>query len=756
MKRTWGLIACILFITGCNTSKRSVLYDLEGQVEVDVRSLQDKHPSEESVYVFYKRDISHDLKPDVTNNSPRWYFFESYHWKEVVLDDDAYGDVAAVRFKLGKDQKIRQFRTKIINPDQSEALFKRKDLKRIRSVGDSTAYELALGALGEGTQIEVVYEIERKNLMKAPPLSHDVPLQFDKPVEHLEFAFTYPQHWEVQVKQVAPRQFVQTTTSENARAETQTFSYTSTNIPAFRQELYGPHYKQVAPYFHVKVNDLEVGNELEWHGRSSWDRVAQSYSGIMSASKKSRKRAQDRLRKLGIMPSMDEYDRVSLIHQHIESDIEITAHSGKRNIWKSKKGSPLEVTAYTSLLLNEAGIDTDFLMAHTSEEGYFDETFITEEQFYAPVLRARVAGNDIYLFPDKKGIPTGYVPVEYARQVALFYSDTSYEGIVVMPGAPDVAYKDDGYYKLFVNENGSVRVDVSLDLSLHTQYRLNQSQLESAHSEQSLIYDILAHESEHIQGLTYSIFPTQDRINRLSASYELVDCFDVAEENVSIQSCGLFEPVNTSWYPLQDNRTTTPILPADLRVTNHIQVVYPENWTISTPMKNIAKKGEQVVFERTFAQRRGQLDINQHLIFERQPVQTVINPSLAHSFQLPLGTTLNGITMGLAPQPTFAELPVLPGGPWTVIVETVDSYEEAVDKVIELEASSLVDALPVRILGNGPVQDKYHILLGNFSSRKEVETARIVLSKELPFNSWIALTDPQMTAVLNDDSPITY
>ena len=754
MKRTWGLIACIFLMTGCHTAKRPVLYNLEEHAEVNMNALQEKHSSHEGVYLFYKQDISHDLKPDVKNNAPRWYFFESYHWKEVVLEETAYRDVSAVTFKLGKDEKIRHFKARVTSPDQEETLFKRKNLKRIRMGADSSAYELAVGALPPGTSIEVTYEIERKDLLKSPPLSHDVPLQFDKPVEYLEFAYTYPQDWEVQVKQVAPSRYVNMTETHSEKAETQTYLYTSTNIPAFQREIYGPYFKQVAPYFHVKVNHLEVGNELEWSGKSSWDHIAESFADYTKASKKTKKLAQDRLRKLGIGPAMSEYEKLASIQEHVEADIEVLSTPRKQGVWKSKKGSALEVAAYTAVLLDEAGISTDFLVAHTAEEGYFDDTFVTSEQFYAPVLRTRVEGNEVYLFPDKKGIPVGYVPVEYASQVALYYSDSNYEGIVTVPSSPGYAYRDDGYYKLQVNENGSVLVEVALDLSLHTQYRLNQAQITSAESERALIQHVLAHEAAHIEGLSYTIFPAQDYTSRLSASYELVNCFDVADERVAVQSCGLFEPVNTSWYPFQDSRETAPILPADIRVTNHVQIEYPENWTITTPMKNIAERGRQVVFERTFAQRAGRLDVNQHVIFQRHSAQTVINPGLAHTFQLPLGTTLSAIKMDITPQVTFADLPVIKGGPWTVIVETYDSYEDAVDKVLELEAS--VDVMPVRILSDGPVEDKYHVLLGSFASRKDVETTRIIMSKELPFDSWIALVNPQMTAVLNADKPITY
>ncbi|MBX2821467.1 MAG: hypothetical protein KTR29_17355 [Rhodothermaceae bacterium] len=131
MKRTWGLFVCIFLVVGCHTSKRPVLYKLGDQAEVNVDALQKKHPSDESVFLFYKRDISHDLKPDVKNNAPRWYFFESYHWKEVILGEKAMDDIEIAQVKLGPDEKIRHFKAKVTHPDQTESSFNRKDLDRV-------------------------------------------------------------------------------------------------------------------------------------------------------------------------------------------------------------------------------------------------------------------------------------------------------------------------------------------------------------------------------------------------------------------------------------------------------------------------------------------------------------------------------------------------------------------------------------------------------------------------------------------------
>ena len=724
---------------------------------MDVEALHIKHPYEKSVFQFYKRDISHDLKPDVTSNSPRWYFFESYHWNEVILDETAYENDAVVRFKLGREEKIRHFAAHVTYPDQTQKLFKRKDLNRKRIAVDSSAYELVVDVLPEGAYVEVVYEIERKKLLKDPPLSHNVPLQFDRPVEHMEFAYTYPAHWEVQLKKEAPGRFIELEKSLNEKAETQTYAYRNTNVAAFHKEMYGPHLKQVGPYFHVKVNRLEVGNVLEWTGKPSWERVAEKHASITNASKRTQNSAKERIKQLGIDPAMSAVERISIIKSHIESEIEVVAAPGKRGIWKSKKGDPLDVAVYMSVLLEAAEISTDFLLAHTAEEGYFDDAFISHEQFYAPVLRTNLEGRETYLFPNKKGIPLGYVPVEYANQVALAYSDNEYEGIQTMISAPEVAYRDEANYKLFVNEDGKVRSEVAMELGLHTQYRLNQALLHQGESETSLVENLLAHDAAHIEGLVYH-FNMEDPIygGMLNASYELSGCFGTANKQVTIQSCGLFDPINTKWYPLIEGRNTNPVLPADIRVTNHVQVIYPDTWTISNLMPNVAEKGKRVIFERTFAQKSGQLDINQHVLFQRQAARSIVNPVLAHSFQLPLGTTLTSIKLDTTPQLAIIDLPSIKEGPWTLIVETYDSYEAAVDKVIELESSSSVDAIPVRILSDGLIDDKYHVLLGNFSSRTDVETARAVLARELPFDSWIALINPQMTAVLNAEEPITY
>ena len=758
MKRSWGIIASLLLFAGCHTSKKPVLYELHEQVDVDVAALQEKYPLQESAYMFYKHEISHDLKPDVTSNAPRWYYFEAYHWKEVVLENEAEPETRYVEFDLGPDEKIRYFKARVTRPGEKASLYGKKALDKTKRDG-GTSYMLDVEGLAEGASIEVALEVERGNLLKAPPVSHDVPLQLDKPVEYLEFGYTYPEDWSVQVKQLATHLSLDMTESVDKRAESKRLSYSGVNVPAYHKEPYGPHFKQIAPYFHVKVSHVEVGNVLEEKGAGTWEVVAARHGNVMGSSRKTRDRARKKVQRLGIDGAMSEQEKMTVILAHVQKDITVTEKHRSGDVWRKKVGNPMQVTQYTRSLFEAADIKTDILLSHTALDGYFDESFVSDEQMNTPVLRAHVSGNPVFLFPAEKGVPVGYIPAHYASQVALLYTDQGYEGIATIPPSLRRAYKDDGSYDLFVNGEGEVRAEVILELGQHSTFAFNQALLQSPDEEASLVGKLLAHHSEHISMLSYTLdTEREDQTLSIRASYSLDDCVAPENDIQVIESCGLFEPINKEWHPFTASRSMPFVVPGDLDITNNIRVIYPEAWTVSSAVQNVAQNRERVLFERTHSSRPGEVVINQHLIVKENTFSPSQNTFLASAIRLPLGTSLSGIALSSAPQLAAAPrvIATRPGGPWTLIVSSMESYDEAVNKVQELERSDDIEALPVRILGNGPIEDRYHVLLGMFSSRTEVETARIMLAKQIPYDAWIAAVNPQMTAVLTNTAPITY
>ena len=762
MKSTWGIIVCLALLLGCNTSKQPVMYQLGDPIDENHRSLKQSYANEDGVYLFYHHSLAHDLKPDVTNNSPRWYFFESYHWKEVVLRDHFDTSSYPVQFAIGPHEKIRAFSVRMVYPDQRARSFDRKDLVHFRLPGDSSRYHLPADSIPDGTVFEVTYEIERGNLYKQPPTSHDVPLQLSKPVKEFAFQYTHPKDWEIQVKKMGRYREVEMVEVFDDRAETRTLTFQSSNVAAFHQELYSPTFKQVAPYFHVKINASEVGNVLETRAPQSWDGIAKRYEYMVAApSKRAREVAKSTLRRLELGEVNREDELVQMVLGHVREDIVVVSKQEKTNIWKDKKGDPFAVAAYTRVLLEELGFESDLLLVHSTEGGYFDEDFVSEEQLFIPVLRVHVSGEETYLFPSLSYVPAGYIPPKYEHQPALLFAGGAYTGFSSLPASSRDAYRDHGQYTIYVNAGGDVRVDASLSLGDHSVYRFNQALKHREDGELSLVARLLGHHTTYQVGVSYSISEaTFKQPMEIQASYMLDDCVKERRDETQLQSCGIFEPINTEWHTFDSSRRTPIVLPSDITVINEIDVIYPGGWEYKGDQFAVKKRGEAVTFERSHTGGSGTLSMTQRLDLKKKEVWPLNSTDHVSPFRLPLGVSIAALTFSTNPQrPQVALMSpkgMDPDGPWTVVASSYATYEEASKEARKLEAVLSGETYPIRIIEPGVDSDSYHVVIGVFSTRSSVETARIVLTSELPYDAWIAAMNAQMTAVLNDSEPITY
>lgn len=756
---------------GCHTAKKPVLFHLEGEAEPSWDALAALYEDERGVYVFYKRAITHDLKPDVTSNAPRWYFFESVHWKEVVLEDDVAGDDTGVQIAVAPGETVRFFEARLTTPGGEVLTYDRSDLQSHRVAGDSMHFELAVDSLSKETTLEVAYEIERKDVMEQPPMSHDVPLQVDKPVRAFEFAYTYPRHWSIQVKQVGPDRSVEVIETEDRRAETKTLTYRSANVPAFYAEMYGPFFKEVAPYFHVHVTHMEVGNVLERQAPVSWAAIAQRFDARATPlSRRDVERARAVLADLQIDDSMAPRDVVDRVLRHIDQDIEVV-FSGKSDLWKKQRGNPEAVTEYADLLLNEAGLDTERLIVHSAREGYFDEAFVSEEQFVVPALRLAGFEAPLYIFPSQPGIPAGFIPREFEGQPALAYANELNNPFTRIPAASETDYRDEGVYTVYVNADGEVRAEAAVTLGAHSTYRFNKTLISAQKSAQKstqeqelaqngearLIRRLLAHDSMHISNLRYEIeHGDREKPMTVRASYHLTDCLDATMQDVFIESCGLLEPINDDWYTFTAPRKGPFVLPEEVFVSTRVRVIHPQSWTLTRAIDARSESNSHIAFERTFRQGKGTFEVDQRVTLPEQPVETLQGQLLAEAPRLPQGADVSSVHLSTQPKTDAARVDIYEGGPWTVVASSYTSYEAAYRQARKIENEVARAEIPVRVMSFEGRPGEYQILVGMFMRRSEVEDAKILMGKQIPFDSWISELDPQMTAVLVGTQPVKY
>lgn len=753
MKNILGMVVSILLITGCHTSKNPVRYSLQGDDEpVNLSQLKRQYSGESGVYLFYKHNIAHDLKPDFTNNAPRWYFFESYHWKEVRIDTaEMTEDAPLLVVDLAEREDLRALTVRLVHPDATVDEFTHRDLKKVPLGGDSTRYQLLAPPLQHGATLETAYEIERKDLYGRPPVNHDVPLQLNKPVLDFAFAYTYPWSWDIQVKKAGAQSNVEFAETRHEKPETITLHYEATGIPAFKEEALGPYFKQVAPYFHVQVLQLEVGNVLRYQAPEAWETIADMYTRYAAVpAGRLAARAQRVLEELGIREAQPEAARLHAIVSHLQKDIQAGPSGKVDDVFKQGQGNSFAVATYARALLSQAGLRADYLVAHSAEGGYFDEAFITDHQLYRPVLRVDVAGQSHYVFPGLTGVPRGYVPIEYSGQPAMLFSEGSFDGFTALPETPASAYTDKGTYDVFVNADGEVRAKTRLAFGLHSTYRLNKARHNAADGEEAnLVRQLLPHPEESVSGLQYRLIEdARHGETTIVAEYGLEGCFRNYEEQVVLDDCGLFDAYTATWYPFGQPRTTPLFVTADMAVEKKITVTYPATWALETPVSDESGAYDQGHFRRSAGESEGQLQVVQRLTVPHYSGPFAPGVVSASYRLLPQLNNIDALTLA-----TVQQVAVVPfedgyvGGPWTLVLNTYDNLPDALASADAYQQQLSAEGYRVKILNIAGEKSEFRVVAGVFETRKSLETAKIKLGDGIPFDTWMLSIKPQMTAV---------
>lgn len=760
MKNILGIVVSLLLITGCHTSKNPVRYSLEGDDEpVNMSQLKRQYPGESGVYLYYKHDIAHDLKPDFTNNAPRWYFFESYHWKEVLINTPEGTDeeTPLLVVDLAEQEELRALTVRVVYPDATVAEFTRRDLKKAPLGGDSTRYQLLAPHVQGGTTLETAYEIERKNLYDRPPVSHDVPLQLDKPVLDFTFAYTYPWSWDIQIKEAGAQNTVEFVETRQKRPETITLQYEAASIPSFKEEAYGPYFKQVAPYFHVQVQRLEVGNVLRYEAPDAWETIATRYARYaeVPAGRLSAK-AQQVLDELGVREAQPEAQRLSTIHAHLQQDIQAGPSGKVDDVFKQQRGNSFAVATYARALLSQAGLEADYLVSHSAEGGYFDEAFITNQQLYRPVLQVNSAGQSHFIFPGLTGVPNGYIPVEYSGQPAMMFSEGGFDGFTTLPQTASAAYTDKGTYDLFINADGEVRAKARLAFGLHSTYRLNKARHNAKDGEEAeIVRQLLPHPKAAVSGLQYRMVEDAQRgETTIVAEYGLEGCLRSGEEQVVLNDCGLFDAYTASWYPFDQPRTTPLFVTADMAVEKKITVTYPATWSLETPISDESDAYDQGHFKRSVGESEGQLQVAQRLTIPHYTGPFAPGVVSASYRLLPQFNKIDALTLS-----TIQQVAVVPfedgyvGGPWTLVLNSFDNLTDALASADAYQQQLNPEGYRVKILNIAGEESEFRVVAGVFETRKSLETAKIKLGDGIPYDTWMLSIKPQMTAVTGESDP---
>ena len=285
--------------------------------------------------------------------------------------------------------------------------------------------------LAAGSVVTEKYELTRGDRERNPPVTHDVPLQHNIPVQQLDFQYIYPIWWQVQVKNLSLNQPLGYERVEDADRRKIILKYADQNVPAFQESNANPYFKQAAPYFQLQVSDMTMGSAVKYKAPEDWTDFAKDYRKFAVAPGDKPSRAVKKAAEQMLANASSDLDRVERTLNFVKDNIRILEGDQHRSldvVLSKREGNVYQATSLMQAMLQVYNIDSEYLLIHPAYEGYFDPDFYSEEQLKEPALGVFVDGEQYYVFPGRQRSVSEAMPNHYGGQTAMVVTDDGFGG----------------------------------------------------------------------------------------------------------------------------------------------------------------------------------------------------------------------------------------------------------------------------------------------------------------------------------------
>ncbi len=598
MKKIIFVLSASLLLSSCIYSKR--VTDLPIPIasipeeQLDIAAYEKKYGKYSGVYLELEYIIEHTGNQMGLAIDP-WTFYKVSKIKYMVFNPDDES-LATFNLKTHASANLSKVYLRIIYPNGEVKQFGKDDLYSEKSSKYEVTYKFAYPSLKKGTVIEEGYELVYKVPTVYPPLDHDYYLQYSIPCEKLKISYAFPDWWSIQSKEIAENVSIDVAWINDLENHKKIATYSAKDIPAYMEEPYAPFFKEVGKYFQFQITNLSMG-QIHYNAPSSWHKAVRNLKKY--ATYKDRFfsfKVRDMTNELiaGINNPMDRLDAVLT---YIQEDIEISRDKKKRNfknILNDKKGDVYRITGLAQSMLLKAGIDAKYLLLHSAEDGYFDKSYFSADQFTMPAIGVIVDHQTYVVFPYIK-IPIGFVPERFQGQpaIAISFSDDSNYRVDFwdVPAGTDTQNRVEELYKLFINDEGFIQVKEEKTFFGYLSYRIRERLKELKEDEQKdFVENLLTYEEGMVELISYEIQNLESFKEPLTVEleYGIDNLVTVLPDEVIFQTGGLFSPASGATYKIDTDRRHNPIkILYDEKFSKQITIAYPNSWAIVTTLENI-------------------------------------------------------------------------------------------------------------------------------------------------------------------------
>ncbi len=598
-----SIIPLLFILTSCSVSNRITGYQTAPSdssfiaEKINISDYEKKYSKYDGVYLLAKNVLEHS-----GSNSPysagEWKYHKVTKFKYIVLNPDAE-KLTTFEYTLHPKTKINNIYLISMSPSGEIKKYGVSDLFVEKDTYGYLTYKFSFPGIKKGSIIEEGIDLTTNAYDATPPVDYEIELQYQLPCEKLEFDFAYPDWWKINTKKINASAKVSYTTLHNEEENKSIISYRADNIPAIIQEPFSPFFFEIAKYIKMQVTNLDVG--FKYASPKSWEeyafqfgRYAMNNEGIFSTSVRSKTNEITENCKTSL-------EKLQEIVSYVQQNIEISKDYKARDfpdIIDDEQGNPYEICGLTQAMLSKAGIQTDYLLIHSAEDGFFDETYICSDQLQIPGIKADIESKSYVVFPYYKNLPIDHIPEYIQNQPGLIVSnDRLRNGRLwnLPPGnMADNSFKE--IYNLDLNNEGiiSVKEEKIVDGSFGYDIRFYLSKLKKEEIKKYL-EDLLTYTEGNVQLDTFEIENKDDYKLPLilKLEYSINNLITSTPEETIFQTGGLLSPSSLIKVKIDEDERVNPIkINYNQTLEKQISINFSPGWTVSTKFADLELKND--------------------------------------------------------------------------------------------------------------------------------------------------------------------
>lgn len=620
MKHLYPIFACLVLLSSCAPyAERNVYFSFTP--EDSLRKIRDTYTIDkektaryDAIYLLSEERIDH------AGGRNRWYFQEHHKLRYIVLKPHEEW-VSTFKVSTKKHSSLINAMISVISPDGKTHIYNRSDLHFESSSDGSATWKLAYADVQAGSLIEESYIIETEPF-KAPPLSHDIRLQPSVPCDKMVLQYNVPSWWNIQFKQIAPDKYMPYEVYEDENTNKLIYTYEANNVTPWEWEPYSPYYKETGNYMEFMITQLNVGPK--YSSPYSWKEFSEQYrSDAIDResfwSGEVRKTAQTITETCST-----EVQKLEAVTLYVQQNISVGKSEDEDNfsdLLEKKKGNPYMITGLAKTMLDKLDIPSDLILIHSAQDGYFDSTYISNDQLYIPALYTVIDETPYVIFPYYKNVPIDIIPEPFQGQKALRINESGYNGFMVVPTGKDRDNTTDENYVLTIDDEGKMTVEEEKTFRGFNAYNVREKLQDLKQEElDKTMKEMLTYTEGDVRIISHEVVNQNDIRKPLiiKLKYEVDNLVTVTPDEVLFQTGGLLSPSSSYAKKADTTDRKNPIKVYVSEVINkNITIHHPAQWKVSTSLQDKQFENNFGSVSASYKSEAGLLSIRQQRTLRR-------------------------------------------------------------------------------------------------------------------------------------------